>query len=251
MTIYSWNINGYQTCDKYGGFSQIIGEQPDIVCLQEVKISNPIVMNTIYTFSYEQYYNFSVNKGHNGVYIYTKDKALSCCKEIGFQYFDQEGRFLCLEFSEYYLINVYMPHGGRDKGNLTYKIEAYDYLIKFLKSLEGKRVIIVGDFNIACSELDVERYKNNKNNTMFTEQERKVFNELLNLGYIDVYRQRNQQLRQYTWWPYAYDARNRDVGWRIDYCLATPDIAENIKTVEILKDVLGSDHCPLRIRILQ
>ena len=249
MVVYSWNINGYHTCNKYGGLSKIIEEQPDFICLQEVKIGEPSCLNNLFTFSYEHYYNFSSDKGHNGVYIYSKYKAINCCKNIGFSRFDKEGRFICLEFNRYFLINVYMPHGGRDKTNLEYKLEAYYRIIEYLKLLEKKEIIIVGDFNVAYSELDVERYKNNANNIMFTKQERDLFFELLKLGYIDVFRQKKPLAREYTWWPYAFDARERNVGWRIDYCLTTPDIFNKIEKMEILNEILGSDHCPIRVQI--
>ncbi len=249
MTIYSWNINGYQTCDKYGGFSQILEMQPDIICLQEVKIGNPTYLNNLFTFSYEQYYNFALDKGHNGVYVYSKKKALNCYNRIKFDRFDQEGRFLCLEFGDYILINVYMPHGGRDKKNLQYKIDSYYHLIDFLETLKDEKVILVGDFNIAHSDLDVERYKNNENNIMFTTQEREIFTRLLDLGYIDAYRHKNQKQRQYTWWPYAFDARNRNVGWRIDYCLVSRNCIDIIEEVKIVKEILGSDHCPIRVQL--
>lgn len=249
MIIYSWNINGYRTCDRYGGLSKILEKQPDIICLQEVKIGDPAYLNNLFTFSYEHYFNFSFEKGHNGVYVYSKRRAVNCHKEINFDRFDQEGRFLCLEFGDYILINIYMPHGGRDKRNLQYKIESYYHLIDFLRSLKDEKVILIGDFNIAHCELDVERYKNNESNIMFTTQEREIFTSLLDLGYIDAYRYKNQNLRQYTWWPYAFDARDRNIGWRIDYCLVSQNCIGNIEEVEIVKEILGSDHCPICVQL--
>jgi exodeoxyribonuclease-3 len=250
MVIYSWNVNGFQTCDRYGGLSQIVGEQPDFICLQEVKVGNPILLNGLYTYSYEQYYNFSSKKGHNGVFVYSRYAALNCFDCIGFQRFDSDGRFICLEFDTYYLINVYMPHGGRDKCDLDYKMESYSHLMEYLGKLDkDKGKIVVGDFNIAQCKMDVERYKNNFNNIMFTQQERDKFLELMSLGYVDAYRRINPHDRRYSWWPYAYNARENNVGWRIDYCLTSEDIFDRVREVEILKDILGSDHCPIRVEL--
>lgn len=247
MRIFSWNINGYNTCDKYGGFSELLERQPDILCLQEVKVSDPEYLYNFFTASYEHYYHFSSNKGHNGVYILSRQKALRHLTTIGLKRFDADGRFLCLEYEEFLIINVYMPHGGRDKSNLPYKLEAYRYLRKFLSEIACKNVLIVGDFNIALSDLDVENYRQNRNNIMFTAEEREVFTGLLQCGYEDLFRSRFPDLRKYTWWPYAYDARERNVGWRIDYCLASKGLSRKVKKVEILGEIRGSDHCPVGV----
>lgn len=249
LKIYSWNINGYNTCNKYGGFSTLLEKQPDIICLQEVKVSNPDTLRNCFTMSYEHFYNFSANKGHNGVYIFSRQKPICCIKALGMEKFDTDGRFLCLEYEDFYLINVYMPHGGRDKANLPYKLESYCYLEKFMAKLAQKNVIVVGDFNIALSELDLKNYRQNKNNIMFTKEERETLSRLLQCGYLDIFRDRFPDTRKYTWWPYAYDARNRDIGWRIDYCLVSEGLTGKVKEIEILKEVLGSDHCPIGVEV--
>lgn len=249
MLIYSWNINGFNTCDKYGGFSEIVQEAPDIICLQEVKVGNPDMLNTLFTYQYEHYHSFSNQKGHNGVYIYSKKKAVNVITEIGLPRFDTDGRFLCLEFEDYCLINIYMPHGGRDKKELPYKMEAYHYLQDFLFKMRNKDVIVMGDFNIAYSALEVERHHSNQMNTMFTQEEREAFEELLNIGYLDVFRILHPNQRAYTWWPYAYHARERNIGWRIDYFLVSCSLQMRIKNTEISKNVLGSDHCPIKMEI--
>lgn len=249
MVIYSWNINGYNTCNKYGSFSRILDEEPDFICLQEVKISDPHALFDIFTLAYEHYYNFSVNKGRNGVYIFSKSKPKNCITGVGYETFDQDGRFLCLEYDNFCIINLYMPHGGRDKKNLDYKLKSYYKVLEFLSSMDNKNIIIVGDFNIAHSNLDVERYNDNKNNIMFTEEERNLLTELTNLNFIDVYRLLNPDSKEYTWWPYAYNARERNVGWRIDYCFVTHSVENEVKDIKLLKELLGSDHCPIRIEI--
>lgn len=249
MLIYSWNVNGFNTCDKYGGLSRLLQDNPDIICLQEVKVGNPDTLNTLFTYQYEQYYSFSSQKGHNGVYIYSKKRAANVITEIGLPRFDSDGRFLCLDFGDYYLINLYMPHGGRDQKELPYKMEAYRHINAFLSEICGKRVVVMGDFNIARSELEAERYRNNTKNTMFTREEREMFEELLHTGYLDAFRILYPNQRAYTWWPYAYRAREKNVGWRIDYFLVSYPLETRIKDVEILKNVLGSDHCPIKMEI--
>lgn len=249
MNIITWNINGYNTVDKYGGFSRLLGEKPSFICLQEVKISNPNQLYTIFTLEYEHYYNLSSNKGHNGVYIYAMNAAKQVITEIGMDRFDSEGRFLCLEYDDYYIINVYMPHGGRDKKNLSYKLDSYVYLTSFLKKIKEKKVIVMGDFNIAFSDIDVERYKENKENIMFTKEERDAFGQLLASGYEDVYRLFYPNKREYSWWPYAYGARSRNIGWRIDYFLISQKLEDEVKEIDIRTDIAGSDHCPLQLLI--
>ncbi len=247
MIIYSWNINGYNTCNAYGGYDRIISDNPDYICFQEVKVSDPELLDNLFTIEYEKYYSFSKTHGRNGVFTYTKHRPLEIVTKIGFDDFDEDGRFLSLEFPEYYIINVYMPHGGRDKSRLPYKLNAYHYLDHYLEELQATRkpCIIVGDFNIACSDLDVERSKSNIDNIMFSEEERKVFSTILSRGIIDAYREANPTQKAYTWWPYAFSARERNVGWRIDYLLASKN-AFIFNSIELKSDILGSDHCPIR-----
>ncbi len=249
MIIYSWNINGYNTCNKYGGFSTILDKNPDIICLQEVKVSDPNILFNFFTLNYEHYHNFSNCKGKNGVYIFSKSKAKSCIDKIGYNRFDNDGRFLFLEFENFYLLNLYMPHGGRDKKNLEYKLESYKYLFDFLRYYKEKKIIIVGDFNIAHSTLDLERYKSNNNNIMFTQEERHLLTQLTELGFADVFRHLNPKTKEYSWWPYAFNARNRNIGWRIDYCFVSNVILDHVNTLKIEKDLLGSDHSPLKLDI--
>lgn len=249
MIIYSWNINGFNTCNKYGGLSTILDKNPDILCLQEVKVSDPNALLNLFTLNYEHYYNFSNNKGKNGVYVFSKRKAKRCIDQIGFNRFDNDGRLLLLEYENFSLLNIYMPHGGRDKKNLDYKLESYCYLFEFLRSYKDKNIIMVGDFNIAHSILDLERYKNNYNNIMFTQQERQLLTQLTELGFSDVFRYLNPKVKEYTWWPYAFDARIRNIGWRIDYCFVSNKILDCVSRLKIEKQIFGSDHCPIRIDI--
>lgn len=249
MILFSWNINGYNTCNRYGGFSTILNDEPAFICLQEVKIGNPDTLYNFFTCNYFHYYNFSSKKGRNGVYILSKQKAKDHTKAIGFDRFDEDGRFLCLEYEDYYIINVYMPHGGRDKTDMDYKKSAYYHLFEFLKNLNGKNIILTGDFNIAHSPLDLERDKYNHNNTMFTDCERNLLTQLTKMDMIDVFRYLHPCKKEYTWWPYAFDARNKDIGWRIDYFFVSNSIIHRVKDIKLKKDILGSDHCPLALDV--
>ncbi len=248
MKLYSWNINGFNTCNQYGGFDRILQDDPDFICLQEVKISNPELMNTLFTMNYEKYYNFAERKGHNGVFIYSKEAPEDVLYGIGYEKFDKDGRIVCLKYKKFVLINLYMPHGGRDKRDLSYKLDAYSYLIQFVNSLNlnGSHVLLVGDFNIAHTVLDLNRSQYNQNNIMFTEEERNVFSKLLSYDLCDSFRKLYPTEKKYTWWPYAYKARERDVGWRIDYFLVSRKCF-HIKNVDICSEILGSDHCPIRM----
>lgn len=250
MKIYSWNINGFNSCDEYGTFSKMLAEQPDIICFQEVKVSDPELLNTLFTFGYEKYYNFSEKKGHNGVFIFSKIQAEEVRDSIGLERFDRDGRYICLEFPDLTLVNLYMPHGGRDKKDLRYKLDSYDAIIRMVKECLNidKPLVMVGDFNVAHTELDVERYKNNIDNIMFTSEERVAFSKLLSMGLHDLYREKNINVREYTWWPYAYNARERNIGWRIDYILSTIG-GIKVKKIDLHKEWLGSDHCPLSVDI--
>lgn len=250
MKVYSWNINGFNTCDDYGTLSRILAEQPDIICFQEVKVSDPELLNTIFTLGYEKYYNFSEKKGHNGVYVLSKMQAKGMRNNVGLERFDRDGRCICLEYSDFSLVNLYMPHGGRDKKELRYKLDSYDAIYRIVEDSikTNKPMVIVGDFNIAHTELDVERYKNNYDNIMFSAEERLAFSELLSLGLHDLYREKNTNARGYTWWPYAYSARKRNIGWRIDYILSTIG-GTRVKEIDLHKEWLGSDHCPLSVEI--
>ncbi len=251
MKIISWNVNGLRSVYRKGFIKRLENSNADIVCLQEIKIQKEqipkdLLLNDSYHFNY---YNFGIKKGYAGVAVLTKQKPKSVKLTLGLKRFDKEGRILILEYLNFSLINLYLPHGGRGKENLDYKLEVYDYLLNYLKKIKDQRVILIGDFNIAHSELDLARPKDNLKNTMFTLEERKKLDDLLNLGFVDTFRCFNRDGGNYTWWPYYRDARARNLGWRIDYAFVSKSMVKNLKDVFILKDIMGSDHCPIGIEI--
>ncbi len=250
MKILSYNVNGIRAACRKGFFEWFIKAKADIVCLQEVKAQReqlPVGLDS--PQGYYSYFNFAVKKGYSGLAIYSKKKPIRIFNKLGIEKFDQEGRMLALEYPNFTLINFYLPHGGRQKENLDYKLESYGRILRYLNKLKNKEFILIGDFNIAHQEVDLARPKENKNNIMFTQEERKQIDGILNLGFVDTFRKKNQETGNYTWWPYAFNARERNVGWRIDYAFISSKIASNLKNAFISRGVNMSDHCPIGLEI--
>lgn len=240
MKIISWNINGYRSAEKTNSLASLIDiEQPDIVCLQEIKMNEAFKHN----YGYHCYYNYANKKGYSGVAILTKEVPIGIQNHIGLEQFDMEGRFLLLEFKKFILINIYIPHGGRKKENHPYKFASIDKLIQLVKNVK-KNVIICTDFNIAHTELDVKNYKTNYHNNMFSYEEREKIDELLQVGLVDSFRSISNEDNIYSMWPNGFHARERNMGWRIDYIFVSNKLEKGLKEVVYLKDQLGSDHCP-------
>lgn len=240
MKIISWNINGYRSAEKLNSIEELISKNnPDIICLQEIKMNNEVLEK----FGYNCYYNFAIKRGYSGTMIFTKEKPLNVVYELNLDRFDQEGRFILLEFNDFILINIYIPQGGRKKENHPYKFAAIDKLIELVKKI-NKNVIICTDFNVAHTEKDVKNYKTNYNNNMFTYEERSKIDELLNLGLVDSFRCVNQGDNVYSWWSNTFNARERNMGWRIDYIFISNSLKNDIREVTYIKEQLGSDHCP-------
>lgn len=250
MKILSWNVNGLRAVAKKGFFDWVKKTNSDIVCLQETKAQEKdLTSNLLNPQGYTAFFNSAVKKGYSGVAVYTKQKPLRVKKKLGMKRFDEEGRFLELQYPGFILINFYLPHGGRNKENLAYKLKVYQKIFKYLEKMKKQKLILVGDFNIAHEEIDLARPKQNKNNIMFTIEERKQLDKLLSLGFIDSFRKFHQDGGHYTWWPYFANARQRNLGWRIDYAFVSKNLTNKIKDAFILSKVKGSDHCPIGIEV--
>ncbi len=250
MKIISWNVNGLRAVHKKGFLSWLKKSNADIVCLQETKLQEEqIPKELVNPPGYQSYFSFAKKKGYSGVAIYTKKKPISVKNKIGFKKFDDEGRVLEIKYPKFVLVNLYIPHGSRDKSKLTYKLKSYDILLKYIKKYGDQNLILIGDFNIAHQEVDLARPKQNRNNVMFTPEEREKMDQLINLGFVDTFRKFNQKGENYTWWPYFANARERNLGWRIDYTFASTGIDKQIKNAFILNKTPGSDHCPVGIEI--
>jgi len=250
MKIVSWNVNGIRSCLKHGLIPWLERQRAEIVCLQEIKIAeNDIPWDLRYLNNYQVFFNCAQKKGYSGVAVYTNKVPLEAKHNLGIKRFDVEGRILELKFDNFSLINLYLPHGSRDKSNLDYKLKVYKKVLADLERRKREKIILMGDFNIAHKDIDLARPRQNKNNIMFTPEERQQIDKLLNLGLVDSFRQFNQEGGHYSWWPSRLKARQRNLGWRIDYCFITRSLVPRLKQAFILKDVLGSDHCPIGLEI--
>ena len=218
---------------------------PDIICIQETKAHKEQVDLVLPNYPY-QYWNSAVKKGYSSTAIFSKKEPLNIINDIGIEKHDQEGRVITLEFKEYYLVTVYTPNSKRELLRLDYRIVWDKDFLKFIKNLEEKKpVIFCGDLNVAHTEIDLKNPKTNRSNPGFTDEERNGFSNIVNNGFIDTFRELNKEGGHYTWWSYMFQARARDIGWRIDYFCISDSLKENLKDSYILKDVLGSDHAPV------
>jgi len=250
MKIISWNINGLRSVFKKNFADFVENGHADIICLQEIKTQKEISQQNLFTpLAYQFYANYALKKGYSGVAAFVKNKPLKIKKNLGLERFDTEGRMLYLEYPDFTLINLYVPHGGRQKENLAYKLEVYKKFLNYLRKVKNKNVILSGDFNVAHQEIDLARPKQNQNNIMFTPEERKQIDALIKLGFVDTFRKFHPDGGHYTWWPYMANARQRNLGWRIDYIFVSKALAPKLKNAFILKDIVGSDHCPIGIEI--
>lgn len=250
MKILSWNVNGLRAVYKRNFLNWFKESRAEIVCLQEIKIQKEqLLSDLINPQGYFSYFNFAVKKGYSGLAVYTKERPVGVKEKLGLKRFDEEGRFLELEFPNFILINIYLPHGGRAKEKLGYKLEAYYQLISYLGKIKEKKVVLIGDFNVAHEEIDLARPKENRDNIMFTPEERKQIDQIIEMGFQDSFRRFNQESGRYTWWPYSFGARERNLGWRIDYAFIAEALSQNLKNAFILKEVGGSDHCPIGVSL--
>jgi exodeoxyribonuclease III len=251
MKIISWNVNGIRSVVNKDELPKLLKQKADFYCFQELKAQEADVPKEIFKIkNYQFYFNCGHKKGHSGVGILTNQKPISIQTKIGFKQFDDEGRFLMLEFKNYILINFYIINGGRQKENMAFKLKFYKYfLTKYLPKLKTKNLILIGDFNIAHTEIDLARPKQNQKNTMFTPEERIQITNLLKLNFIDSFRYLHKAGDNYTWWPYFANARARNLGWRIDYCFVQKKLLPKLETSFILPKQTGSDHCPIGITI--
>jgi len=250
MKILSWNVNGLRAIYKKGFWEWFEKIKADIICLQETKIQDEqLSFDLVKLKNYSSFFNSASKKGYSGVGVFSKKRPLSVKRKLGLKRFDNEGRFLELQYPEFTLINLYLPHGGRQKENLAYKLKVYQFLFKYLQKMNKQKLILIGDFNIAHQEIDLARPKQNKNNIMFTPKEREQIDRLIDLGFTDSFRKFYKEGGHYTWWPYLANARQRNLGWRIDYAFVSKRLTPNLKKSFILSQVKGSDHCPIGIEI--
>jgi len=248
MILISWNVNGIRAALKKGFDLFLAESNADIVCVQETKAQPEQV--TIAQNGYSDYWNSAQRKGYSGTATFTKTSPVSVQYGIGIEEHDTEGRALTLEFPKFYLVNVYTPNSKRGLERLPYRQEWDLAFLAFLNNLrEKKGVIFCGDLNVAHKEIDLARPKTNMKNSGFTPEERAGFDRFLAHDYIDTFREFTKEGDHYSWWNVMTKARDRNVGWRIDYFCISSDLRPYLKNAWIMPDVMGSDHCPVAIEL--
>jgi len=252
MKILCWNVNGIRAADKKGLFDWFSKENPDILCLQEIKaLPEQVPAYLRITPGYEIFWNSAEKKGYSGVVTYTKKKPINVKNGFGINKFDIEGRALITEFSTFTLFNIYFPNGKKNQERLDYKLDFYDTFLGYADNLKSdeKNIVVCGDFNTAHKEIDLARPKENEKISGFLPIERAWIDTFIDHGYIDTFRHFNKEPENYSWWDFKTKARERNVGWRIDYFFVNEEFLPHVKKAFIMKDVMGSDHCPVGIDI--
>lgn len=249
MKLISWNVNGIRACVTKG-FMDFFNEiDADIFCIQESKMQEgQLVLDMP---GYHQYWNYAEKKGYSGTAIFTKKEPLSVTYGLGIEEHDKEGRVITLEFEDFYMVTCYTPNSQNELKRLDYRMKWEDDFKAYLKNLEKtKPVIMCGDLNVAHNEIDLKNPKTNRGNAGFTDEERAKMTELLNAGFIDSFRYIYPDKTDcYSWWSYMGHAREKNVGWRIDYFIVSKDLESNIVDATIYPEVYGSDHCPVGLEI--
>lgn len=245
MKLISWNVNGLRSCMNKGFKDFLLSSEADIFCVQETKMDKS---QAEFVFEgFHEYWNSAEKKGYSGTAIFSKQLPLTVTYDIGIEEHDKEGRVITAEFADFYLVNVYTPNSQRELARLDYRMVWEDAFKSYLKELEkSKPVIVCGDLNVAHKEIDLKNFKSNRRNAGFTDEERAKMTILLDTGFIDTFRYfYPDKTDAYTWWSYMFKAREKNVGWRIDYFLASESLKNSLQDALIYQDVLGSDHCPV------
>ena len=249
MKFVSWNVNGLRACLTKGFMEYFTSFNADFFCLQETKMQQG--QAELDLTGYFEYWNSAVKKGYSGTAIFAKKEALSVQYGIGIVEHDNEGRIITLEYDGFYLVNVYTPNSQRGLLRLDYRMKWEDDFRVYLLELNTKKpVIMCGDLNVAHNEIDIKNASANRKNAGFTDEERSKMILLLESGFSDTFRQLYPDKKDaYSWWSYMANARERNIGWRIDYFITSDALKENLKEAEIHPNVYGSDHCPVSIEL--
>ena len=246
MKLISWNVNGLRAVAGKG-FADVFAElDADFVCLQETKLQEGQI--DLEFLGYTSYWNYADKPGYSGTAIYTKHLPLSVTRGIGVDEHDHEGRVLTLEMEDFYLVCVYVPNSQDGLRRLDYRMRWEDDFRAYVSGLAARKgVVICGDMNVAHEEIDLKNPATNHFNAGFSDEERAKMTELLGAGFVDSWRFQHPEEVKYSWWSYRMRARERNVGWRIDYFLVSENFKEHIISTDILNDIFGSDHCPVEL----
>jgi exodeoxyribonuclease III len=251
MRIITVNLNGIRSAASKGFFEWLLNQDADVVCLQELKSrAEDMSEKMLKPKGYHGYFHYAEKKGYSGVGIYCRNQPQRIMAGLGIAEFDAEGRYLCADFANFSVVSLYMPSGSSSEERQSVKFKFMEVFMPHLQELRasGREVVICGDWNIAHKEIDLKNWRGNKKNSGFLPEERawltKLFDEV---GFVDVFRRLHPELEAYTWWSNRGQAWAKDVGWRIDYQIATPDIADRAMAANIYKAQRFSDHAPLII----
>jgi exodeoxyribonuclease-3 len=250
--LLTWNVNGIRAAQRKGFLDWLAAESPDILCVQETKARpEQLPGKMLEPPGYTTYWNSAEKKGYSGVAIYTKQEPLSVENSMGIERFDNEGRLLKARFRDFTLFNVYFPNGKKDRERLQYKMDFYATFLEMVEELrkEDERIVFCGDVNTAHAEIDLARPKENEKVSGFLPIEREWIDKVIGLGWVDTFRALHPEVAAYSWWDLKSRARERNVGWRIDYVFLTAGMLDSLKSAFIMADVMGSDHCPVGVEL--
>jgi exodeoxyribonuclease III len=250
--LVSWNVNGLRSISKKGFFDWLEKEKPDLVALQETKISADKLSEELRApKGYVSFFSHAQRPGYSGVLLYCKERPKAVTEGLGIAKFDQEGRTLVADYGDFILLNSYFPNGKASEERLNYKLDFYDAFLKYIEKMRkaGKKIIFCGDVNTAHKPIDLARPKDNETISGFLPIERAWLDQVVERQYIDTFRQFNDKPDNYSWWHMVTNARARNVGWRIDYFFASHDLSANLVNATIEPHIMGSDHCPVTLSI--
>ncbi len=250
MKIVTWNVNGLRACITKG-FNDFFKEiDADIFCIQETKMQDEQA-EEIQFDGYYRYMNSAVKKGYAGTMVFSKIEPISVTYGLGIEEHDQEGRIITLEYDNFYLVNCYTPNSKRELERLEYRMRWEDEMLKYFKKLEERKpVVYCGDLNVAHEEIDIKNPQTNHFSAGFTDDEREKMTRLLASGFIDTFRYLYPDKVEYSWWSYMRNAREKNIGWRLDYFIVSEALKDKIKDTKIYTQVLGSDHCPVSLDLV-
>jgi exodeoxyribonuclease-3 len=253
-SIISWNVNGIRAVHRKGNLAQVFDMKPDIFCIQETKaLPDQLPAELITPEGYHSYFHFPTQKkGYSGVAIYSKEKPIKVSRDMGVEQFDQEGRLIMAEYPSFTVVNAYLPNGGGSPERLRYKLDFFEYFLTYINKLHKKQpnILLVGDVNVAHRAIDLARPRENESHVGFLPVERAWMDKVIKNKWIDTFRHfYPDKAEAYTYWDMKTYARERNVGWRIDYFFCSPEMLEKVKSTEILDHVLGSDHCPIKLTL--
>jgi exodeoxyribonuclease III len=252
MKLVSWNVNGVRATLKKGLLDYMAATGADVICLQETKAHAGDVQHVEWPAGYAPHWHSAQKKGYSGTVVFTRKKPLDVTFGLGLPEHDGEGRVITAEFPEFFLVNLYQPNSQRGLTRLDYRTREWDpAFLAHLKRLEarGKPVVCCGDFNVAHTELDIANPKTNHRNAGFTDEERNNFTALLDAGFVDTFREFEKGPGHYSWWSQMANCRARNIGWRIDYFIASTALRPALKRAWISPEIMGSDHCPVGLEL--